>query len=87
MRVVIVGYPNVGKSLLINKLLGKNRVKSENRPGVTQSFSWIQVKGSVDTSESNRRKDKAAFELLDTPGTHTSERREQSEGSRAKRAM
>ena len=53
-RVMIVGIPNVGKSSLINRLLGKSRAKTENRPGVTRDEQWIKIAKQVD--------------LLDTPG-------------------
>ncbi len=52
-RVMITGIPNVGKSTFINALAGKNRVKSEDRPGVTRGKQWI----SLDE-----------FDLLDMPG-------------------
>jgi len=53
-RAMIAGIPNVGKSTLINKLVGKPVAKTADRPGVTRSKQWIRVV-----------KD---FELLDTPG-------------------
>ena len=54
IRLMILGIPNVGKSTLINRMVGKNRAQTGNRPGVTKALSWLKVKGS--------------FELLDTPG-------------------
>ena len=54
VRVMIVGIPNVGKSTLINRLAGRNKAASADRPGVTRGNQWFTVaKG---------------FELLDTPG-------------------
>lgn len=53
-RVMIVGIPNVGKSSLLNRLCGKNRVETANRPGVTRAQKWIKTQGG--------------FDLLDTPG-------------------
>ncbi|RKD27803.1 ribosome biogenesis GTPase A [Caminicella sporogenes DSM 14501] len=54
IRVMIVGIPNVGKSSLINKLVGKKSAKTGNKPGVTRGKQWIRI-----------RKD---IELFDTPG-------------------
>ena len=53
-RVLIVGAPNVGKSTLINRLVGKKSVGVGNTPGFTKSLSWIRVNQDI--------------ELLDTPG-------------------
>ena len=52
-RIMFVGVPNVGKSTVINMLLGQNIAKVENRPGVTRGKQWL----SADR-----------FELLDMPG-------------------
>ncbi len=54
LRVMVVGVPNVGKSSFINKIVGNNRAKVENRPGVTRSNQWFSVDKEL--------------ELLDTPG-------------------
>jgi len=47
IRAAVLGYPNVGKSALINRLVGQRKVKSENRPGVTRGFSWIRIDNDV----------------------------------------
>ena len=53
-RVLIIGIPNVGKSTLINRLVGKKAVGVGNTPGFTKSLSWIRINQDV--------------ELLDSPG-------------------
>eukprot|EP00978_Attheya_sp_CCMP212_P026944 scaffold89584_cov51-Attheya_sp.AAC.2 len=63
LRVGIIGYPNVGKSALINKILGRKRAKTANTPGITRSLQWIRVR----TSDFNTKRGKE-FELLDSPG-------------------
>merc|ERR1719375_3022186 len=54
VRAAILGYPNVGKSALINRLIGRKKTKAENRPGVTRGFLWITIDEQV--------------QLLDAPG-------------------
>lgn len=54
VRAVVIGIPNTGKSSLINRLAGRNAVKTGDRPGVTRQQQWIRAGG--------------ALELLDTPG-------------------
>jgi ribosome biogenesis GTP-binding protein YlqF len=54
VRAAILGYPNVGKSALINRLVGRTKTKSENRPGVTRGFTWVRIDPQV--------------QLLDSPG-------------------
>ena len=54
VRVMIVGIPNVGKSTLINRLVGKNKVMVADRPGVTRGQQWVTIAKGL--------------ELLDTPG-------------------
>ena len=54
VRCLVIGYPNVGKSALINRLVGRNAAKSANKPGVTRNFQWVRLSGTI--------------ELLDMPG-------------------
>ena len=61
---------SVGKSALINRLLGRRRAKTANTPGVTRSLQWIRVRSDTDTSSSKSKKGskRTEFELLDSPG-------------------
>ena len=54
IRALIVGVPNVGKSTLINRLVGKKSAGVGNKPGFTKSLSWIRINKDI--------------ELLDSPG-------------------
>ena len=54
IRVLVVGAPNVGKSTLINKLVGRKAVQTGNTPGVTKTIGWIRINNDI--------------ELMDSPG-------------------
>ncbi|MGX7108421.1 ribosome biogenesis GTPase YlqF [Facklamia miroungae] len=54
IRLMILGIPNVGKSTLINRFVGKNQAQTGNKPGVTKAQRWLKIGKE--------------FELLDTPG-------------------
>jgi GTP-binding protein len=57
MKVAIVGYPNVGKSSLINRLTGTHEAVVHERPGVTRD------RKELDCEWNGRR-----FTLIDTGG-------------------
>ncbi|XP_021911307.1 DAR GTPase 3, chloroplastic [Carica papaya] len=54
VRAGIVGYPNVGKSSLINRLLKRRMCAAAPRPGVTRELKWVRFGKDL--------------ELLDSPG-------------------
>lgn len=54
VRAGIVGYPNVGKSSLINRLLKRRMCPAAPRPGVTRELKWVRFGKEL--------------ELLDSPG-------------------
>ena len=53
-RLMVVGIPNVGKSRLINRIVGKSSAGVGNKPGFTRGKQWVRIKEGL--------------ELLDTPG-------------------
>ena len=54
IRAMVIGIPNVGKSSLINRLIGRSSAKTGDKPGVTRGKQWLRLSGNVD--------------LFDTPG-------------------
>ncbi|MBR4457280.1 MAG: ribosome biogenesis GTPase YlqF [Solobacterium sp.] len=54
MRAMACGIPNAGKSTLINRIAGRNRAKTADKPGVTRALTWIKADKTL--------------EILDTPG-------------------
>ena len=54
IRALTLGFPNVGKSALINRIAKKRVVESARKAGVTRSLRWIRLNNGID--------------LLDAPG-------------------
>ena len=52
IRVLVCGIPNVGKSALLNKLLGVKKLKEGNKPGVTKGLSWVRINEQVECMDS-----------------------------------
>jgi GTP-binding protein len=57
IRVAIVGRPNVGKSTLVNRLLGEERVVVFDQPGTTRDSIYIDYE-----------RDSRKYTLIDTAG-------------------
>ena len=53
LRMAVVGTPNVGKSMLINQLVGRKAAPVGGIPGITKGVSWFKGQG---------------FLLVDSPG-------------------
>lgn len=48
LKAMILGIPNVGKSSLINRIVGTKKAKVENRPGVTLDKQWFSTSIGLD---------------------------------------
>jgi GTP-binding protein len=57
IRIAVIGRPNVGKSTLINRLLGEERVIASEEPGTTRDSILVPF-----------RRDDRDFVLIDTAG-------------------
>lgn len=54
IRVLVAGMPNVGKSTMINSIVGKKKTQTGHRAGVTRTTQWVRIHPQV--------------ELMDSPG-------------------
>jgi len=54
VRAMVVGLPNVGKSTLINRLVGRYSARTGDLPGITKGKQWVRAAEGLD--------------LLDLPG-------------------
>jgi ribosome biogenesis GTPase A len=54
LKVLIVGMPNVGKSSVINKLIGRKKAVTGHKAGITREPRWLRIHPQLD--------------LLDSPG-------------------
>ena len=54
IRALTLGFPNVGKSALINRIANKKVVESARKAGVTRNLRWVRFGSGID--------------LLDAPG-------------------
>jgi GTP-binding protein len=57
LRLAIIGRPNVGKSTLVNRLLGEERVMAFDQPGTTRDTISVMLE-----------RDGQKYELIDTAG-------------------
>eukprot|EP01034_Spumella_vulgaris_P032350 gene32350-39940_t len=63
VRAAVIGFPNVGKSALINRLLGRKMAVSRDKAGVTRKLMWVRLGGSAAVGSQVN-----TIELLDSPG-------------------
>jgi ribosome biogenesis GTPase A len=54
LRVAVLGIPNTGKSTYLNRLIGRQTMRTGDRPGLTRGPQWVHLTDSVS--------------VLDTPG-------------------
>ena len=65
VKVGVIGYPNTGKSSIINLLVGKHSAKTSPVAGLTRGVQWIRGEGNI--------------LYYDTPGVIPSDEKDESE--------
>lgn len=74
--VGVLGYPNVGKSSIINGLAHKKKIKVSKKPGTTHGINWIRISDKIKLIDSPgviplKREDEIRYGLI---GARDSER-------------
>lgn len=63
LRAIVLGLPNIGKSALINRLIGRRKSDSYNSPGVTREIKWVRLRPDEYTEAVHK-----IIDCVDTPG-------------------
>jgi ribosome biogenesis GTPase A len=48
VRACVIGFPNIGKSAIINRLVNRRAVASAPKPGITRQLRWVRVDEQLD---------------------------------------
>jgi ribosome biogenesis GTPase A len=65
VKVGVVGYPNTGKSTVINALVGRSVARTSSTAGMTRGVQWVKGKGKM--------------MFLDTPGVIPPDEKDEAE--------
>lgn len=70
VRAAVIGFPNVGKSSLINRILGRKLARAQNVAGHTRKMQWINMseKQQEEAQAGSRSKSFMSIDMLDSPG-------------------